>query len=420
MSVLPNNRLCSKKSFIILCYRTQEPGLKSPYLGLLRGQLDYWFSKKPNGFYKFLEPCNHPLYKAGDSWSEELGISRRVFNAVFDLIGIRYNSKTAFREAKDKFQGKLYASYHDRKTHKMFFIRNSELHQQKEKTLPITNISNLKKISQKTSISQDKVILKSTNSSLSNIRSSNDTNCRSYGGTIGGKNKDSFTNITSSSVDTEIKAQTKKSDDFTESKKIAEEMKNIWIEEIGEPEINHLSSALIARINQSYLSVFDSSLEKWRIYCRQIASSHFLMGEKRGANFKARLTWAIKPETFERIQAGDFTLGDRKVEERPKEISLEEENKARDELKQELLNSSKDETWIEACLRLCEILGPKMVKNWLYPLNIITLNSTEVELQAPNRFVGNWVDKNLGKELKRTFQELLGSSLEYCRITAIA
>ncbi|OJX12079.1 MAG: hypothetical protein BGO77_08005 [Caedibacter sp. 37-49] len=417
MSVLPKKGLCSKKSFIILCYRS-EPGLNSPYLGLLKGQLNYWFSKKPNGFYKFLEPCNHPLYKAGDSWSEELGISRRVFNAVFDLIGIRYNSKTAFKKAKDKFQGKLYASYHDRKTHKMFFIRNAELHQQKEKTLPIKDTLKPKNIPQKKSISKEKTIHKSTNNSYSDNRSSNDTNCRSYGGTIGGKNINSFTENTSSSFVQEVQA--KKKDDLSESKKIAEEVKNIWIEEIGEPGINHLSSTLITRINQSYLSVFDSSLEKWRIYCRQIASSHFLMGEKRGANFKARLSWAIKPETFERIQAGDFTLGDRKVEERPKEISLEEENKARDELKQELLNSSKDETWIEACLRLCEILGPKMVKNWLYPLNIITLNSTEVELQAPNRFVGNWVDKNLGKELKRTFQELLGSSLEYCRITAIA
>ena len=186
MSVLPKKGLCSKKSFIILCYRS-EPGLNSPYLGLLKGQLNYWFSKKPNGFYKFLEPCNHPLYKAGDSWSEELGISRRVFNAVFDLIGIRYNSKTAFKKAKDKFQGKLYASYHDRKTHKMFFIRNAELHQQKEKTLPIKDTLKPKNIPQKKSISKEKTIHKSTNNSYSDNRSSNDTNCRSYGGTIGGK-----------------------------------------------------------------------------------------------------------------------------------------------------------------------------------------------------------------------------------------
>ena len=123
MSVLPNKGLCSKKSFVILCYRTHEPELCSPYLGLIRGQLEYWFSKKPQGFYKFLEPCNHPLYRAGDSWTEELGFSRRVFNAAFDLIGVRYKSKTAFLNAQDKFQGKLYASYHDRKTNKTHFVQ---------------------------------------------------------------------------------------------------------------------------------------------------------------------------------------------------------------------------------------------------------------------------------------------------------
>jgi len=421
MSVLPNNRLCSKKSFIILCYRTPEPGLNSPYLGLLRGQLDYWFSKKPKGFYKFLEPCNHPLYKAGDSWSEELGISRRTFNTLFDSVGIRYNSKTAFKKAKDKFQGKLYASYHDRKTHKMFFVRNAELHQQTKKTSlkePISNISSPKNISQEKPISREKLINENANNPLSSNHSSNDTNCRSYGGTIGGKNRNSFTENTSSSLVQKIQA--KKTADFSESKKIAEEVKNIWIEEIGELENKHFSSTLITRINHSYSTIFKSYLEKWRTYCRQIASSQFLMGEKRGTNFKAKLSWAIQHETYERIQAGDFTLGDRKVEEKLKNMSPEEESNAREELKQELLNSSKDQTWIKACLKLCEILGPKMVKNWLYPLNIVTINSTEIELQAPSKFMRDWVDKNLGKELKLTLQEILGSSLNYCRITSIA
>ena len=134
MSYLSKGRLCPKKTFVILCYRAPKTNLRSPLVGMLQGQLNYWFSKKPQGFYKFLEPCKHPLYKQGDSWSEELGLSRRVFNSTFDAIGVRYKTKTEFMKAKDKFQGKLYASYHDRKKNQTFFVRNPELLQQAKKS----------------------------------------------------------------------------------------------------------------------------------------------------------------------------------------------------------------------------------------------------------------------------------------------
>src|SRR5690606_33998098 len=95
-----------------------------------------------------------------------------------------------------------------------------------------------------------------------------------------------------------------------EKKKIANEMKNIWNEEIGEAEVSHLTSTLISRLNYAYTVIFQSSLENWGVYCRKIASSKFLMGESRNKTFqKVWITWAIKPESYERIQAGEFTLG---------------------------------------------------------------------------------------------------------------
>lgn len=41
---------------------------------LLLSQIIYWHSKG-GAFYKFNKPCNHPLYRAGDSWEEELGLT---------------------------------------------------------------------------------------------------------------------------------------------------------------------------------------------------------------------------------------------------------------------------------------------------------------------------------------------------------
>jgi hypothetical protein len=94
---------------------------------LVMQQLDYWFEGHPEGFYKFLEPSDHPACKDGDSWTEELGMSRHEFRTAFDKIGIRYKSKSDFDQAADKFQGKFYCSYVDRRSNLTYYFRNHDL-----------------------------------------------------------------------------------------------------------------------------------------------------------------------------------------------------------------------------------------------------------------------------------------------------
>lgn len=91
---------------------------------ILMQQLDYWFNQKPDGFYKFLEPCKHRSYKPGDSWIEELAFSKSEFRTAFSQIGAVYKSKSQFEAAKDKFQGKFYCSYHDRINGLTWYFRN--------------------------------------------------------------------------------------------------------------------------------------------------------------------------------------------------------------------------------------------------------------------------------------------------------
>ena len=90
-------------------------------------QLDYWFEGHPEGYYKFLMPSDHPAYKIGDSWTEELGMSKDEFRTAFDKIGIRYKSKSEFDKAVDKFQGKFYCSYVDRRSNLTYYFRNHDL-----------------------------------------------------------------------------------------------------------------------------------------------------------------------------------------------------------------------------------------------------------------------------------------------------
>jgi hypothetical protein len=97
---------------------------------LLMQQLDYWFERRENGYYKFLEPVEHEKYQPGGSWTEELGFSKDEFRTGFDRIGIRYKSKTEFLTAQatgDVFQGKFYCSYTDRQTYLTWYFRNHEL-----------------------------------------------------------------------------------------------------------------------------------------------------------------------------------------------------------------------------------------------------------------------------------------------------
>ncbi|MCB0176136.1 MAG: hypothetical protein KDJ97_36900 [Anaerolineae bacterium] len=56
-------------------------------------QLQYWWHKEWDGrkprtpFYKFVASCDHPLYASGDSWAEELGISKTALASYFKKFG---------------------------------------------------------------------------------------------------------------------------------------------------------------------------------------------------------------------------------------------------------------------------------------------------------------------------------------------
>lgn len=99
---------------------------------ILMQQLDYWFERHPDGFWKFLEASpNHERYKLGDSWLEETGMSVAEFRTAFDKIGHRYKSKSEFDKSEDKFHGRYYASYVDKRSNLTHYVRNHALVDQK-------------------------------------------------------------------------------------------------------------------------------------------------------------------------------------------------------------------------------------------------------------------------------------------------
>ena len=50
-------------------------------------QLLYWYKVNDcNEFFKFREPCEHPLYKEDDSWVEELGFSIKIIDRIIKVF----------------------------------------------------------------------------------------------------------------------------------------------------------------------------------------------------------------------------------------------------------------------------------------------------------------------------------------------
>jgi hypothetical protein len=99
---------------------------------ILFQQLEYWADKCGDGFYKFLEPCAHHLYKEGDSWFEELAFSPDEFRSAFDKFGQRFLSRTRFESAmktgkafvREDGSPALYVSYFDKIKGTTYYLRN--------------------------------------------------------------------------------------------------------------------------------------------------------------------------------------------------------------------------------------------------------------------------------------------------------
>jgi hypothetical protein len=277
---------------------------------LILSTLEYWFSKKQDGFYKFIEPCSHPLYKKEDSWTEELNCDAKSFTSSFKKIGVKYRSRTAFEKSQDKFQGKMYASFYDRYSNRVFFVRNDEAVNKffAEIYPPIKTGEPQIENKENSQSCQE-------SNSLKNLLR-NGKNSRSY------------------------KEPKKSSRDLSKDKshandEIIKKMIDIWtaIVEEGKGQIIELKGKIIPFLKKALTDKFDNCLQKWKEYCISIARSKFLMGEK--TSFKATLDWALKFDSIHKISAGNYGIGDRNRKLTPEELEerekqLEEQKKAKE------------------------------------------------------------------------------------------
>ncbi len=209
----------------------------------------------------------------------------------------------------------LYASYHDRRTNQMYFVRNHDfvsqllerLFSKKKSEVPKQekNKNRAEPSVEKDIVVETSITEKETSSWVSGCpqgRSWNGDLDRSYA------RVSSFIHKETSSLEPEQKRSSVKSETL-----VTEGMIKIWNEEIGELGVA-ASRGLSTRLYEAFNTLFDRSMDSWTSYCQMISSSKFLMGEAQNKFFKkAWMTWAIRKENISRVLSGEFQLGDRKT-----------------------------------------------------------------------------------------------------------
>ncbi len=197
-------------------------GIKSVNACLLMAQIEYWFSISGNGFYKYKArpETEQYRYKDGDSWTEELGISNAEFTSAFAQIGISYNSKKLYDEAKvkgDVFKGKFYCSYNNKVNRLTHYFRNDKkvneaiqfLRELKTQT-PGNKDSQLSDSTKLVSRDEENGIMEQDNSSLESTDTTSNTTTEtisdreqaSLGNSIS-KNKEVF-NVSEDNIESQI------------------------------------------------------------------------------------------------------------------------------------------------------------------------------------------------------------------------
>jgi hypothetical protein len=78
----------------IVLYRPRLRSIGGSVAGtVLLQQIIYWDSKANGKFYKFAAPCDNSMYKPGDSWEEELGITPKELRTALSNFAFKLGKK---------------------------------------------------------------------------------------------------------------------------------------------------------------------------------------------------------------------------------------------------------------------------------------------------------------------------------------
>ena len=366
-------------SYYIKYYPEFKRVFGSEKAALIFERLEYWSQKYESGFWKFFEPCPHPLYRQGDSWEEEVGFSRKVFKRFFSLIGTHYASKSEFLKQGDPFQGKLYASYYDRKTNRTYFLRNHDA-----VNTFFKNLWNATK----------KVFSQKERGGEKKGRSRNVLNGSSFAHAY----KDIYSNkeISSSPPCPQSPEPPQDMQEKPPKGELTLKILKSWHEtvEASSPEKTPLTFWREKALKKSLKESFGSDLSQWKAYCERIAANTFLMGG--GARgWSATLDWALRAENIQKVREGAYTG--------QKEASSESLERNRPLREEEIQGP---EAWKSFCLVLSHVLGSATVRAWFKEVTPIDFEGKSPKIQCRSAFQRSWIQRNFSQALEQVSRKL--------------
>lgn len=148
---------------------------------------------------------------------------------------------------------------------------------------------------------------------------------------------------------------------------IAKKMVDLWVQIVEEGCVAiEMSNKLTAYLKQALKDRFSGCLEKWKAYCKKIASSKYLMGEKEikgvwGQKWRASLEWCLKFANIDKILSGNiYGFGDR-----VKKPTVAEYRQALEVAIEEIEKSTELETVKKVKISLVKEMGIAPYQSWI-------------------------------------------------------
>ncbi len=335
-------------------------------------QLNFWHSKSGDGFYKFLAPCEHPWYRKGDSWCEELKVTENTLRKYLKTLCASYSSKKSFGEKLDPFEGKPFASYFDRLRKITFYFQNPHLPMKTSKK----SRGEQKNLAVNCGSDCVSIVTDKTNNSLYPPKSPLDQNSKKEVGSL---------NLL------KIKKEGR-GDLDKKSWETVQRMVRVWKEKtegaVPTPKITeHFAKKLLS----AFKTQFSNSLDLWTSYCESVSSSEFLMGKV--GTFKAWLVWVIREETVAKIKQG--ALGIKKTFRSAKEII----KNSRSDLEKQIEGLQESQTLKNLRLTLLEKVGAGGYGSW-FSGTLFKEHEYQVLLKGQSAFAAEQISTKYGSLLK--------------------
>jgi hypothetical protein len=174
---------------------------------------------------------------------------------------------------------------------------------------------------------------------------------------------------------------------------LAQDLLKIWNEEVGK----HTTPAEMTKTRASFLvaaykSKFLSSLERWKEFCKCIASSKFLLGKVKNS-FRATIDWSLRFEIIQRILEGDF--GCKKYE--IGETSLQGNES---EIEAEINTAVEPQDVKRFRTDLLKRVGGSTYRAWFKSIEILYVQD-EILLKAANKFSADTITSRYGLTLQQ-------------------